>query len=235
MTTDATIMPYLSSANIACGYHAGDQRTMKRTIELCLQYNVAIGAHPGFNDKPNFGRMNQYLSDEELYHVVHHQLLLLDKLCKEAGATLHHVKPHGALYNMAAKDQHMSAILAKAVYDFNPELMYYGLHNSYMLREAKAVGLQTINEVFADRTYQRDGSLTPRTEQNALIQDTQEALKQVMQMIMLNKVDTVQGETIDIQPQTICLHGDGAHAVDFAKAIHHFLQSHSIIIQSPKP
>lgn len=234
MTTDATIIPYLSSANIACGYHAGDEDTMKRTLELCLQNKVAIGAHPGFNDKPNFGRINQDLSDEELYDLVHHQLLLLDKLCKAAGATLHHVKPHGALYNMAAKDQHMSTILAKAVHDFNPTLLYYGLSNSYMIGEAKAIGLQTVNEVFADRTYQNDGSLTPRSEKNALIHDTQEALTQVMQMIQSNTVNTMQGETIHIQAQTICLHGDGEHAVDFANAIHHFLQRNSITIQPPQ-
>lgn len=233
MTTDATIMPYLSSANIACGYHAGDEDTMKRTLELCLQNKVAIGAHPGFSDKPNFGRINQNLSDQELYDLVHHQLLLLDKLCREAGATLHHVKPHGALYNMAAKDRHISTILAKAVYDFNPALLYYGLSNSYMISEAKAIGLQTANEVFADRTYQNDGSLTPRSEKNALIHDIQEALEQVMQMIQLNTVNTIQGKTIDIQVQTICLHGDGPHAVDFTKAIHHFLQRNSIDIQTP--
>jgi UPF0271 protein len=233
MLTDVDIMPFISSANIACGYHAGDDDTMRHTIDLCLQHNVAIGAHPGFNDKENFGRLNQQLSDQALYDLVAQQLLILQQHCKAAGAILHHVKPHGALYNMAAKNQHMSTILAKAVYEFDPTLLYYGLSNSFMITEAKRMGLQTANEVFADRTYQPDGSLTPRTEKNALIENADVALAQVMQMIQSNTVKTVQGIEIEIQPQTICLHGDGAHAVDFAKAIHAMLLKNSIHIQAP--
>jgi UPF0271 protein len=233
MTTDASIMPFISSANIACGYHAGDVDTMKRTIALCLQHKVAIGAHPGFNDKENFGRINQQLSDQELYDLVAEQLLIIQQLCKVAGTTLHHVKPHGALYNMAAKNQHMSTILAKAVYEFDPSLFYYGLSNSFMITEAKNLGLKTVNEVFADRTYQVNGSLTPRTEKNALIEDTEIALAQVLQMVQSNTVKTIQGKEISLQPQTICLHGDGPHAVDFAKVIYQKLKNNSIHIQAP--
>lgn len=233
MTTDASMMPYISSANIACGYHAGDEETMKRVIALCLQHNVTIGAHPGFNDKENFGRINQHLSDQELYDLVTKQLLILQRHCTSAGATLHHVKPHGALYNMAAKSQHMSTILAKAVFEFDPSLLYYGLSNSFLITEAKRIGLQTANEVFADRTYQWDGSLTPRTEKNAFIEDTETALAQVLQMIQFNTVMTIQNKEISLQPQTICLHGDGAHAVDFAKVIHQTLKNNSIHIQAP--
>lgn len=233
MLTDADIMPFISSANIACGYHAGDDDTMKRTIDLCLQHNVAIGAHPGFKDKENFGRLNQQLSDQELHDLINEQLYILQRFCKEAGAKLHHVKPHGALYNMAAKNQHMSSILAKAVSEINANLCYYGLSNSFMITEAKPMGLKTINEVFADRTYQIDGSLTPRSEKNALIEDTDAALAQVMQMIQINTVKTIQGKEISLHPQTICLHGDGAHAVDFAKIIHQTLKNNSIHIQAP--
>ncbi len=233
MLTDADIMPYISSANIACGYHAGDDDTMRHTIDLCLQHNVAIGAHPGFRDKENFGRLNQQLSDQELHDLVSEQLHILQKFCKKVGATLHHVKPHGALYNMAAKNQHMSTILAKAVFEFNSNLLYYGLSNSFMITVAERIGLKTVNEVFADRTYQTDGSLTPRTEENALIENADVALKQVMQMIQSNTVRTVQGMEIEIQPQTICLHGDGVHAVDFAKIIHQTLKNNAIHIQSP--
>lgn len=233
MLTDADIMPFISSANIACGYHAGDEDTMKRTIDLCLHYNVTIGAHPGFQDKENFGRFNQQLTDQELYNTISEQLHILLNFCKEVGAKLHHVKPHGALYNMAAKNQHMSGILAKAVYEFDPSLLYYGLSNSFMITEAKHMGLRTVNEVFADRTYQLDGSLTPRSEKNALIEDTDAALAQVMQMIQVNTVKTIQGKEISLHPQTICLHGDGAHAVDFAKVIHQTLKNNSIHIQSP--
>jgi len=233
MLTDANIMPFISSANIACGYHAGDDDTMRHTIDLCLQYNVAIGAHPGFRDKENFGRLNQQLSDQELHDLVSEQLYILQGFCKEAGTNLHHVKPHGALYNMAAKNQHMSIILAKAVSEFDSSLLYYGLSNSFMITEAKQIGLKTVNEVFADRTYQVDGSLTPRTEKNALIEDTEIASAQVLQMIQTNTVKTVQGKEISLQPQTICLHGDGVHAVDFASVIHQTLKNNSIHIQAP--
>jgi len=233
MFTDADIMPFISSANIACGYHAGDNDTMRHTIDLCLQHKVAIGAHPGFKDKENFGRLNQQLSNQELQDLVSEQLHILLQFCKEAGATLHHVKPHGALYNMAAKNQHMSSILAKAVYEFDSNLLYYGLSNSFMITEAKKIGLKTVNEVFADRTYQVDGSLTPRSEKNALIEDTATALAQVMQMIQVNTVKTIQGKEISLHPQTICLHGDGAHAVDFAKVIHQTLKNSSVHIQAP--
>lgn len=233
MKTDASIMPFISSANIACGYHAGDEETMKRTIALCLQQNVAIGAHPGFNDRENFGRINQQLSDQELYDLVTEQLFILQQLCRATGTKLQHVKPHGALYNMAAKNQHMSTILAKAVLEFDSSLLYYGLSNSFMITEAKRVGLNSVNEVFADRTYQLDGSLTPRTEKNALIEDTEMALEQVLQMILFNKVKTIQGREISLHPQTICLHGDGAHAVDFAKIIYQTLKNNSIHIQAP--
>lgn len=233
MVTDADIMPYISSANIACGYHAGDDDTMKRTIDLCLQHNVAIGAHPGFKDKENFGRLNQQLADQELHDLINEQLYILQNFCKQAGANLHHVKPHGALYNMAAKNQHMSSILAKAVSEMNANLFYYGLSNSFMITEAKDIGLKTVNEVFADRTYQLDGSLTPRSEKNALIEDTDAALAQVMQMIQVNTVKTIEGKEISLQPQTICLHGDGTHAVTFAKVIHQTLKNNSIDIQAP--
>jgi len=234
MPSDAEIMPYISSANIACGYHAGDKDTMSRTIKLCLQNNVAIGAHPGFKDKENFGRINQQLSAEGLYDLVHQQLFILNEHCKEAGTALHHVKPHGALYNLAAKDRALSKIIVKAVSDFNPDLIFYGLAGSVMIEEARAANLKTANEVFADRTYQRDGSLTPRNENNALIQDTQEALAQVMQMVKCNTVNTVQGEVIDIYPQTICIHGDGVHAADLARAIHQLLRANSISINPPR-
>lgn len=233
MVTDADIMPFISSANIACGYHAGDDETMKRTIDLCLQHHVAIGAHPGFQDKENFGRLNQQLSDQELHDLVSEQLYILERFCNEAGTKLHHVKPHGALYNMAAKNQHMSQILAKAVSEINTNLFYYGLSNSFLITEARGIGLKTVNEVFADRTYQLDGGLTPRSEKNALIEDTDAALAQVMQMIQVNTVKTIQGKEISLHPQTICLHGDGAHAVDFAKIIHQTLKNNSIHIQSP--
>src|SRR5688572_11720134 len=157
MANDAAIMPYISSANIACGYHAGDRDTMRQTVELCLKHQVAVGAHPGFDDKKDFGRTPMQLSFKALYDLVSRQLDDLNKICQELNATLHHVKPHGAMYNMAAKDPEMSRTIAQAVFHFNPQLIYYGLSGSWMISEAKKIGLRTAHEVFADRTYQTNG------------------------------------------------------------------------------
>jgi 5-oxoprolinase (ATP-hydrolysing) subunit A len=232
MPNDAAIMPFISSANIACGYHAGDEHTIKDTIALCVKHHVAIGAHPGFDDKPNFGRTNMKLTSKELYDLVTLQLFIIDSACRKQSAVMHHVKPHGALYNMAAKDEAMSRTMAQAVFDFNPKLIYYGLSGSHMISQANLVGLKTASEVFADRTYQPDGSLTPRTEKNALIESEEQSLNQVMKMIQESKVVDVTGQRIQIKADTICLHGDGAHAVAFASAIYRKLKSEGIIIKT---
>ncbi|HEY3430036.1 MAG TPA: 5-oxoprolinase subunit PxpA [Cyclobacteriaceae bacterium] len=231
MQHDAELMQYISSANIACGYHAGDEATMQKTVELCLKNNVAIGAHPGFDDKKNFGRTSMQLSDEDLYSLIQVQLKILNNICEKSKTRLHHVKPHGALYNMAAKDQGMSKVIAQSVKDFDASLVFYGLSNSFMISEAKSIGLKTANEVFADRSYQSDGSLTPRTEPNALITDTIKCLDQIRRMVKEGAVTSVDQKQISIQPQTICIHGDGDHAVEFAKAIHSMLLKESITIQ----
>lgn len=231
MPNDAAIMPYISSANIACGYHAGDEATMRKTIDLCLKYNVAIGAHPGFNDKPNFGRVPVQLTSDELYQMVWKQLEIMDTLCKEKQATFHHVKPHGALYNVASKDKSISYIIAQAVKDFNPNLIYYGLSGSVMISEARALGLKTMHEVFADRTYQADGTLTPRSQAKALIEKSENVVSQVLQMLMENSVKTITGEVIPIRADTICIHGDGKHAVEFARRLFKTLSARGITIR----
>lgn len=225
MLNDAAIMPYISSANIACGYHAGNESIIRHTIDLCLKHKVAIGAHPGFHDKENFGRKSVQLSADELYQLLWKQLEIIQAICKEKQATLHHVKLHGALYNMAAKDESISKITAQAVKDFDPELIFYGLSGSVMIAEAKSVGLKVANEVFADRTYQPDGTLTPRTQPHALIEQVTDAGKQVEQLVKGKCVTTLTGEIIPIQADTICIHGDGAHALEFAKHIHKSLKS----------
>ncbi|MGG9961914.1 5-oxoprolinase subunit PxpA [Ferruginibacter sp. SUN106] len=217
---EAALMPYINSANIACGYHAGDVATMRKVIALCLQCNVHIGAHPSFPDRENFGRTPMQLSEEEIYTVVTEQLIAINKVAKECGVRLHHVKPHGALYNMAAKDAVLAKTIAKAVKDFDASLIYYGLSGSVMIEEASKLGLITAAEVFADRTYQSDGSLTPRHQSNALLQDKAAVVQQVIQFVRQNKVQAVTGEEIFVKADTICVHGDGAHAVEFAKAIH---------------
>ena len=227
---DAAIMPFISSANIACGFHAGGADTMKQTIELALQYNVAIGAHPGFADKENFGRVEQQLTDEAYYELVRIQLHIIQKHIDEAGAVMHHVKPHGALYNMSAKNYRLASIIAKAVKDHNPNLILYGLSNSYSIDAAETLNIRTASEVFADRTYTDEGTLTPRTQPNALITNEDESIQQVLQMITQQTVNTINNNTIQVKADTICIHGDGKHAISFAKKIAAALQERGIKI-----
>ena len=217
---DELIMPFISSANIACGYHAGDSATMWQTIELAIKHNVIIGAHLSFLDRKNFGRTEMSLDKAEVYDLVIQQLIILNDIATELDTELHHVKPHGALYNMSARDAALANTIATAVKDFNSHLILFGLSGSHSISEAKAIGLQTASEVFADRTYQDDGLLTPRSQPNALIVETNKVVQQVLQMIKEGKVTTVSGKEIPIIAETICIHGDGKQAVEFAKAIH---------------
>jgi UPF0271 protein len=213
-------MPFITSANIACGYHAGDEDTMKRTVELAIKYNVAIGAHPSYADRENFGRTDIRIPLNDVYELVTKQIYLLRKITKAAGASLHHVKPHGALYNMAARSKPLAAVIALAIKDVDKQLKLYGLSGSHLILESKKIGLSAVNEVFADRTYRDDGRLTPRSKMNALIIDKDKAVQQVIQMIKKGTVTTLSGKIIPIIAETICIHSDGEHAVEFAKAIH---------------
>lgn len=221
---DEAIMPFITSANISCGFHAGNGDTIRHTMSLAVKHNVLVGAHPSFRDKENFGRKEMHLGHDKLYAIVLEQLIKIDLIAKEKGATLHHVKPHGALYNMAAKDKEIAGTIALAVKDFNEDLFLYGLSNSFLISEAKALGLKTANEVFADRTYQDDGSLTPRSQPNALIEDEEQCIQQVLQMVKQGTVTTASGKIIPMIADTICIHGDGKHAVSFAKKIHEALK-----------
>ncbi|HVU57040.1 MAG TPA: 5-oxoprolinase subunit PxpA [Puia sp.] len=223
MDTDEAIFPYISSANISCGYHAGDADTMRRTVELALRHHVAIGAHPSYPDRANFGRVDMLgkgVQQQEIGGLIVDQLIRLQAICDEFGARLHHVKPHGALYNRAAKDETVSALICRAIREFDPSLKLYGLSGSVMKDAAEQFGLVFVNEVFADRTYQADGSLTPRTQPGALIEDASQSLAQVEKMVKEGRVAVAGGGEIDITAETICLHGDGTHAVEFAKMIY---------------
>ena len=180
MPNDASIMPFISSANIACGFHAGDETTIRNTIRLAVKNHLAVGAHPGFADKENFGRVEILLPTHEYYALVMEQLVLFKEIAEQEGVVVHHVKPHGALYNLAVKNEMVATEIAKAVHDFDPSLIYYALSNSAMLRIAEHMGLKTASEVFADRTYQDDGTLTPRTQRNAMLTDSEMAAKQVL-------------------------------------------------------
>jgi UPF0271 protein len=230
---DSLILPYISSANIACGYHAGDEKTILQTIEEALQHQVAIGAHVSFLDKENFGRSEMNLPPEEIYELIIQQLIIINDIADSVDAELKHVKPHGALYNMAAKNKLLANAIARAVKDFNKELILFGLSGSHSISEAKAIGLKTISEVFADRTYQDDGSLTPRSQPKALIEDADKSIQQVLQMIKKGTVTSISGKEIPITAQTICIHGDGKNAVNFAKNIYTVLKKENIDIKAP--
>ena len=230
---DLSLLPFLSSVNLACGFHAGDAHTMHELVQAATTAGAAIGAHPGYEDRDNFGRTNVVLSPEKIYDIVLYQIGALDAFLKVNNGRLHHVKPHGALYNMAAKDEILASAICKAVYDYDPRLVLYGLSGSMLIAAAHATGLKTCSEVFADRTYQDDGQLTPRTEPNAMIHDTQQALCQVLQMVQQRRVTSVNGKEVPIVAETICIHGDGPHAAEFAKAIHALLRANHITIQHP--
>ena len=226
---DEAIMPYITSANIACGYHAGDEQTLRTTIMLAKNFGVNVGAHPSFPDRENFGRTEMQFIPQDVYHLVMQQLKLFQTIADQCGAKFHHVKPHGALYNMAAREQVIADAVALAIKDFNGHLVLYGLSNSFLISEAKRLGLPTKSEVFADRTYQDDGSLTPRSDAGALIEDEQEAVKQVLQMVQHKTVISVTGKEIPIVAETICIHGDGQYAVNFAQKIYQALQQHHLV------
>jgi len=229
---DAAIMPFISSANIACGYHAGDEATIQQTIKCALQHNVAIGAHPGFDDKANFGRTEMVLGYNEVYSLVLQQIQIIQQYTLLYNTRLHHVKPHGALYNMAAKNIEMAAAIACAVKQAGDSLVLYGLNNSLLITEAQKLGLQTANEVFADRRYNNDGSLVSRQSKSALIEDDKEAISQVIKMIKKGHVVSVDGLPVPVHVQTICLHGDGLHAVAFVQKIHAALAANNIAVQN---
>ncbi|HET9744510.1 MAG TPA: 5-oxoprolinase subunit PxpA [Chitinophagaceae bacterium] len=229
---DEAIMRYISSANIACGYHAGDANTMKQTVQLCKKYNVAVGAHPSFPDKPNFGRTDMTLHPGEIYEMIVKQINYLEKIAEENDVPIHHVKPHGALYNMTARDKALAPFVALAILDTNPKYVLYGLSGSYLVKEGKHLGVNTANEVFADRTYKDDGSLTSRAKPGALIEDPDKAVAQVLQMVKEGTVTSIAGKKIPIIAETVCIHGDGDHAVEFAKAIHAALIAEGVEIRA---
>jgi UPF0271 protein len=231
-TTDAEIMPFISSANIACGYHAGNEEIIKQTVLLAKKFNVAIGAHPSYPDKANFGRKEMDLPLQEIKDLVIEQIQIVKKIAAETGRSLHHVKPHGALYNQAAKNINIATIIAEAVKEVDASLVLFGLANSESGKAAEKVGLTFYNEVFADRTYTEQGQLTPRTEPNAMITTDEEANRQVMQMLQEETVTSTNGKIIPIQADTICIHGDGEHALSFAEQINTLIKKSNIKISS---
>jgi len=228
---DERILDLVTSANIACGFHAGDPSTMHQTVKIALEKGVGIGAHPGLPDLLGFGRRNINVSPQEVYDMVVYQVGALYGFVKAEGGNIQHIKPHGALYNMAAVNPGLAEAIAQAVYKISPELILFGLAGSELIKAGKKIGLRIANEVFADRTYQEDGTLTPRGELNAFISNSAKAVQQVLQMIKEGKVKSLQGTDITIRADTICIHGDSPHTLEFAKQILKYLQVHQISVQ----
>lgn len=230
---DAALMPLITSANIACGGHAGDETTMRATLRLAREHGVAIGAHPGLTDRVNFGRVEQPLTPAEARALVLEQTERLQRLAEELGGMVTHVKPHGALYNMAARDVGLAQAVAGAVYEADSRLTLVGLAGSRLTEAGKACGLRVMSEVFADRTYQADGSLTPRSRSDALITDGTLVIDQVLRLVREGRVRATDGSEVEIKADTICLHGDGPNPVIFARALRRELESAGVEIRRP--
>jgi 5-oxoprolinase (ATP-hydrolysing) subunit A len=216
MGDDEAVLAHVTSANIACGFHAGDARTMHRTAKLAHARGVAIGAHPALPDLQGFGRREMKVAPQEAYDLILYQIGALAGICRALHARLHHVKPHGALYNMAARDTALAEAIAHAVRDFDPNLVLYGLAGSQLIRAAQDAGLRAAHEVFADRTYQPDGSLTPRSRADAMISDPARALAQVERMLRRGEVVATDGSVVPLHADTLCIHGDEPGAARFA-------------------
>lgn len=229
---DEEILSFVTSSNIACGFHAGDPSVMHKTVKLALKNGVSVGAHPGFPDLVGFGRRNISISAEDAYDMVVYQIGALNAFVKAEGGKMQHVKPHGALYNMAAKDQILAEAIARAIYKVDSQLILFGLSGSELIKAGERAGLRTASEVFADRTYQQDGSLTPRSSKDALIKNSDDAIKQVIKMVTEGTVLCQQGFYIPIKADTICIHGDGAHALTFAEEINKQLEVSKINIKN---
>ncbi|UDM50290.1 5-oxoprolinase subunit PxpA [Cupriavidus sp. MP-37] len=229
---DEALLALISSANIACGWHAGDAATMVQTVRWALARGVAIGAHPSYPDRENFGRTEMQRDPEHVYADVLYQIGALAAIVRAQGGVLHHVKPHGALYNQAVRDPALARAIVRAVRDFDPDLVFFGLAGSQMIDVAKEAGLRVRQEVFADRGYNPDGTLVKRGTPGALHDDEEVALDQTLTMVREQRVRAIDGTWVPIQAETVCLHGDGAHALAFARRIRERLGAEGIAIRA---
>ena len=229
---DAALMDSITSANVACGFHAGDPGAMRETIALARERGVAIGAHPGFQDLVGFGRREMKASATEVEDLVLYQVSALAGMASAQGVRLQHVKAHGAIYNMACRDRVLADAIAKAVATFDRSLILFGLPGSELLRAGKAAGLTTAAEVFADRAYDSDGSLTSRTKPGSVIHDRQAVVERAIRMVKERQVVATDGSTIALEADTICLHGDTQGAANLARAVRQGLQSAGIHVES---
>jgi UPF0271 protein len=231
MGNDSHLMPFISSANVACGFHGGDPVVIRETILLAMNHDVVIGAHPSYPDLQGFGRRVIQMPPPEVYAHVLYQIGALKGMVEASGGRLHHVKPHGALYNEAAKDPDLAAAIVSAVRDVDASLILYGLSGSELVRAAREVGLSCAEEVFADRSYRSDGSLTPRSFSGALLASAEQAAAQVLEMVLEHQVTATDGRKVQIRADTVCIHGDGQHALSIARAMHAALGAEGILVK----
>ncbi len=228
---DDQILEFVTSANIACGFHAGDPSVMRNTVRAAVEKGVAIGAHPGYRDLEGFGRRFVDLTPDEAYDLVVYQVGALHGFVAAAGAKMQHVKPHGAFYNAAAVDIEVAGAIAQAVRDLDSELILFGLSGSDLISAGEKAGLRIASEAFADRTYQSDGTLTPRRQPGAMIEDHDRAFNQTVHLVKAGRVVSLKGVDVDVRADTICIHGDGPHALEFARMIRTRLEESGIEVK----
>lgn len=233
MGDDDALLALISSASIACGFHAGDPSIMQRTVDQAVAHGVAIGAHISLPDLQGFGRREMRVTPAEAHAMTLYQIGALHAFARAAGTSLAHVKPHGALYNMAARDRALADAIADAVRQFDPQLRLFGLAGSALIDAGTAIGLPVAAEAFADRRYRADGSLQPRSEAGAVIDDVGQAAVQALGIACDNTVVTGDGTRVPLQADTMCLHGDGAHALDFATRLREALSNNGLRIAAP--
>ena len=231
---DAELFKLISSANIATGFHAGDSDTMHAAVCAAKEHSVAVGAHPSFFDRENFGRKELKVSNEEVFDAVAYQLGIFQAVASAVGMRPNHVKPHGALYNMAVRDKKLADAIARAITSVDPKLILFAPDNTELARAGEAHGLQIAREVFGDRNYLNDGWLVPRTRPDALLRDPKEAAQRVLRMLRQGKVRSVEGHDVDVRAETICVHGDTPGAVEFARELRTQLESQGVRISAPQ-
>jgi UPF0271 protein len=234
MGHDEALMPSLTSANVACGFHAGDPSVMRRTVALAKRHGVAVGAHPGFPDLPGFGRRDMHLTAQEVEDLVLYQLAAIAGVAHAEGVQLQHVKAHGALYNMAARDHTLARAIARAVAAFDATLILFGLPKSALLSEGAAAGLRVAAEIFADRTYEADGSLTSRRMAGSVIHDPAQVVRRAVEMVTTQRVTARTGEPIELQADTLCVHGDTPGAAALAGEIRRALEAAGVTVRALK-
>jgi UPF0271 protein len=231
---DDELLELVTSANIACGFHAGDANTMRRSIETARERNVAVGAHPSLFDRENFGRKELPVKPEEVFEAVVYQLGIFQAIAEAAGVQPNHVKPHGALYNMAVRDEPLADAIGRAIASVDKKLILFAPQNTALARAGEKNGPQVAHEVFADRNYLSNGQLVPRTGPDALLHDPEETAPRVIRMLREGKVRSIDGVDVDVRAETICLHGDNPEAVDFARVLRSHLEKEGVTIRAPK-